>query len=80
MEEAAYRLERWNINNLVVFSIDFRSTLVLGVIGELASLSGLKLRMVLTMRADVLGLVRTRTERVLSVPSTRMASLRPLLA
>lgn len=59
----------------MVFSMDFTSTLVFGVIGELASFSGLKLRMVFRMRADVLGLVRTRTERVLRVASTSRASL-----
>lgn len=55
--------------------MDLTTTLVFGVIGELASLRGLKLRMVFKMRPDVLGLVRTRTERVLRVASTSSASL-----
>jgi len=60
---------------LVVFSIDLTRTLVLGVMGELASFRGLKLRMVFRIRAEVLGLVRTSTDRVLRVASTSRASL-----
>lgn len=59
----------------VVFSMDFTSTFVFGVIGELASLSGLKLRTELIMRPAVFGLVRTRIERQLRVASTSKASL-----
>ncbi len=55
--------------------MDFTRTFVLGVMGELASFRGLKLRIVFRMRAEVLGLVRTRTERVLRVASTSSASL-----
>jgi hypothetical protein len=70
-----YRFDRWISSILVVFSIDLTRTLVLGVMGELASFRGLKLRMVFRMRAEVPGLVRTRTESVLRVASTRRPSL-----
>ena len=60
---------------LVVFSIDLTRTFVLGVMGEFASFSGLKLRMVFKIRAEVDGLVRTSTDRVLRVASTSRASL-----
>lgn len=73
--EGGYRLDRWIRSILVVFSMDFTRTLVLGVMGELASFRGLKLRMVFKMRADVLGLVRTRTDKVFRVASTSRASL-----
>jgi hypothetical protein len=59
----------------VVFSIDFTSTLIFGVIGELASLRGLKFRTEFNIRLEVLGLVRTRTESVFKVASTNSASL-----
>ena len=59
----------------VVFSRDLTSTLVLGVIGELASFRGLKLSTVLRMRFDVFGLVRIRMERQFRVASTSRASL-----
>ncbi len=74
-----YRLMRWRNNIRVVFSIDFMSTFVFGVMGEFASLRGLKLRTALTILLDVPGLVRIRIERVLSVPSTSRASLRTKL-
>lgn len=60
----------------VVFSNDFTRTLVFGVMGELASFSGLKLRIVFRIRLDVAGLFRIRIERVFSVASTIIASLR----
>lgn len=60
---------------LVVFSMDLMSTRVLGVMGELASLSGLKLRTAFMMRLDVDGLVRIRMDREFMVPSTTSASL-----
>lgn len=59
----------------VVFSIDFTKTLFLGVIGELASLRGLKLRTAFVILFDVLGRVRIRMDRRLRVASTRRASL-----
>jgi hypothetical protein len=62
----------------VVFSRDFTSTLVLGVMGELASFSGLKFRTALRMRLDVFGRVRMRTERQFKVASTSKASLSQL--
>ncbi len=60
----------------VVFSIDLMSTLVLGVIGELASFRGLKLRTVFKILFEVPGRVRIKTERELRVASTRRASLK----
>lgn len=63
-------------NILVVFSIDLISTRVLEVMGELASLSGLKFRTAFMMRLEVDGLVRTRMDRQFRVPSTTSASLR----
>ena len=59
----------------VVFSIDLAITRSLGVMGELASLRGLKFNTVLTIRFEVAGRVRTRTERQFSVASTTSASL-----
>lgn len=59
----------------VVFSMDLMSTLFFGVMGELASFRGLKLRTVLMIRLDVFGRVRIRIERQLSVASTTSASL-----
>ena len=58
-----------------VFSIDRASTLVLGVMGVLMSLKGLKLKMALSVLLDVTGLARTRIESVFSVASTIKASL-----
>ena len=60
----------------MVFSIDLTRTRVLGVIGELASLRGLKFKMAFMMRLAVEGLVRTRTDRQFKVASTTNASLR----
>lgn len=62
---------------LVVFSIDLISTRDFGVMGELASLSGLKLKTAFMIRLDVDGLVRIRMDRQLRVPSTTSASLPP---
>lgn len=59
----------------VVFSMLLRSTRVLGVIGELASLSGLKFITALRIRLDVDGLLRMRIDRQFKVPSTTRASL-----
>lgn len=59
----------------VVFSMDLTSTRVFGVIGELASLSGLKFITALRMRLDVAGLLRMRMDRQFNVPSTTSASL-----
>ncbi len=59
----------------VVFSNDFMSTFVFGVIGELASFKGLKLRTALRMRFDVLGRVRIRMERQFREASTSRTSL-----
>ena len=58
-----------------VFSIDRASTLVLGVMGVLMSLNGLKLKMALSVLLDVAGLARTRIESAFSVASTIKASL-----
>lgn len=62
-------------NMRVVFSRDFKNTLVFGVMGELASLRGLKLSIEFRMRFDVLGRVRVKMERQLMVASTRRTSL-----
>ncbi len=62
-------------NMRVVFSMDLTTTFVLGVKGACASLKGLKLRTAFTIRVDVEGLARTRTDRVLRVASTTRASL-----
>ena len=70
-----YRFTKWMRSIRVVFSIDFMSTFDFGVIGELANLRGLKLRMELMILVDVLGRVRIRMESELSVASTRRASL-----
>jgi hypothetical protein len=59
----------------VVFSIDFTMTFIFGVMGELASFKGLKLRTELMIRPDVFGRVRIRIERQLRVASTTRASL-----
>lgn len=59
----------------VVFSMDLTSTRVFGVMGELASLSGLKFMTALRMRLDVDGLLRMRMDRQFKVPSTTRASL-----
>lgn len=60
----------------VVFSIDLMSTRVRGVIVELASLKGLKLKTALNILFTVLGRVRTRMARELRMASTRRASLK----
>lgn len=56
--------------------MDLIITRFLGVRGELASLRGLKLRMALRIRFEVVGRVRMRMERQLRVASTTKASLR----
>ena len=68
-------MDRCISNIRVVFSIDLINTFVRGVIGECASLNGLKLRTAFRMRFDVEGLARTRIESVLRVASTSKASL-----
>lgn len=72
---SSYRLSKWIRSIRVVFSIDLIRTLVFGVMGELASLSGLKPRTVFIIRLDVLGRLRTRMDRQFNVASTRRASL-----
>jgi N-carbamoyl-L-amino-acid hydrolase len=59
----------------VVFSIDLIRTFVLGVMGELANFRGLNSKTLFMIRAEVVGRVRARTARVLSVASTSRASL-----
>lgn len=71
----SYRLSRWIRSIRVVFSIDLIRTLVFGVMGELASLRGLKPRTVFIIRLDVLGRLRTRMDKQFNVASTRRASL-----
>lgn len=66
---------RWMSSILVVFSIDLTRTRVRGVMGELASLRGLKLITALRIRLDVVGLVRIKMDRQFNVPSTTRASL-----
>lgn len=74
-EFMTYRLRRCINSILVVFSMDLTSTLVLGVMGELASFRGLKFITALRMRPEVAGLVRTRIDMQFRVPSTTRASL-----
>ena len=59
----------------MVFSIDLMRTLVFGVMGELASLRGLKARTVFMIRFDVLGRLRIKIDKQFKVASTRRASL-----
>lgn len=68
-------MSKWIRSIRVVFSIDLMRTLVFGVMGELASLRGLKPRTVFIIRLDVLGRLRTRMDRQFNVASTRRASL-----
>lgn len=63
-------------SNRLVFSIDLIMTRDLGVSGELASLRGLKFRIALRMRLEVVGRVLTRMDRQFSVASTTKASLK----
>ena len=74
-EDNRYLLDRWSNSMRVVFSMDFTKTLVLGVIGEFASLRGLKLRTAFRILLDVLGRVRISTDSVFRVASTSNASL-----
>ena len=70
-----YFFIRCIISSRAVFSIDFIMTRDLGVIGELASLRGLKERRAFKMRLVVPGRVRANIERQFNVASTTMASL-----
>lgn len=73
----AYRLYRCVNSILVVFSIDFTTTLILGVKGAVvASLNGLKLNRVETMRLAVFGRWRIRIDKVFKVASTSKGSLK----
>lgn len=62
-------------NDLVVFSIDLTITRSLGVIGELASLRGLKFRMTFNILLAIRGRARTRREREFKVALTRTVLL-----
>lgn len=66
-------------NIRVVFSIDLTKTFIFGVMGELASFRGLKLRTMLRILLEVAGLLRIRIESVFKVASTTRASLRVAL-
>ena len=74
-EPEAYLRRRWVKNMRVVFSSDLMTTLDFGVMGELASFRGLKLRTELRMRLVVLGRVRARMERQFREASTSKTSL-----
>lgn len=77
LNRRAYRLYRCVSSIRVVFSMDFTTTLILGVKGAAAaSLKGLKLKRVETMRLDVFGRWRTRIDKVFRVASTSKGSLR----
>jgi len=60
---------------LVVFSMDLTITRSFGVIGELANLSGLKLRMALRILFAMGGRARMSMEREFKVASMSTASL-----
>lgn len=64
----------------MVFSIDLIITRFLGVMGELASLRGLKFKMALMILEAIEGRARTRRERQFSVESTKTASLNLLIS
>ncbi len=74
-EPQTYLRRRWVRNMRVVFSSDLMTTLDFGVMGELASFRGLKLRTELRMRLVVLGRVRARMERQFREASTSRTSL-----
>jgi hypothetical protein len=59
----------------VVFSMDLTTTRNLDVIGELASLRGLKFRIALSILGAIGGLVRMRIDIEFKVASISMASL-----
>lgn len=59
----------------VVFSMDLIITRFLGVMGEFASLRGLKFKMALMILGAIDGRARIRRERQLRVESTKTASL-----
>jgi hypothetical protein len=59
----------------VVFSIDLTITRILGVMGELACLRGLKFRMTFKILFEVWGRARIRIDREFRVASTSTASL-----
>lgn len=60
---------------LVVFSIDFITTRVLGVMGELACFKGLKFRMAFRILLEVWGRERMTMDREFMVASIERASL-----
>lgn len=66
-------------NDLVVFSIDLTITRSFGVIGELASLRGLKFKMTFNILFAVRGRARTSTERELSVALIKTVFLQVLV-
>jgi hypothetical protein len=62
-------------SSLVVFSIDLTMTRSFGVIGELASFRGLKVKMAFRILLAIGGRARMSIEREFSVASTSTASL-----
>lgn len=70
-----YRLARCIKSIRVVFSMDLTITRVLGVIGELASFNGLKLRTALRILLAVPGRLRIKMDRQFKVASTSNTSL-----
>lgn len=71
-----YRLVMCSNSMRVVFSMDLTRTRFLGVIGELASFSGLKLKTAPRILFVVVGRDRTRMARAFKVASTVRTSLR----
>lgn len=65
----------WVSKHLVVFSMDLTITRSFGVMGELASLRGLKFKMTFKILFAMMGRERMRTEREFRVASTKTASL-----
>jgi len=63
-------------NARVVRSIDFMITLFFGVMGEFASFSGLKLKMLFTILLAAIGRRWRSKPKLLSVPVTSKPSLR----
>ena len=70
-----YFLITWISNALVVRSMDLIITLVLGVIGALASFNGLKLSTVLIIFVATEARSRIRLPKLFKVAVTRSASL-----
>jgi hypothetical protein len=62
-------------NIRVVFSIDFAITRSLGVMGEFASLRGLKFNMALMILLEIAGRARIRMDREFRIASMSTASL-----